>query len=449
MEIHLLDVGTREYGDSIIVHNDEKRILIDGAHKGNSALLKKQMKAIFNEDGPYHFDLLVVTHLHDDHIGCLPELVKNGEITAAKCLLMDPGYRWKPGANDSALPNDALVDALLEEDHSFLSDSELEDFIDGAGKLSDRYAEMVAKLKTDADQVMLFKGVDAHDYKPLETEFSSLGLKILGPTKKHLQITKDTLLGLVDTLTDLVQSSSFVDSATNDMDRYRKLYGGGITDSAFAMDAVKNKGSINNESIVLTFKSKGANSWSAFLAGDMQFAVPEVEGLDDEMKKLLDKIDEKTYDFIKTSHHTSYNGLSEEMLDSWIEKGTELYGHSGGLYDAHHPEPGVLDALRDREDKITFVRTDRNGLIKVANDENGTLSLWISKGEVNTFTKNKDKPKEDDAALTPPGAAEVKPVEIKEGLIPQGNGSHLQFSAVIPENRSVRITIEVDGEKKN
>ena len=121
MEIHLLDVGTREYGDSIIVHNDEKRILIDGAHKGNSALLKKQMKAIFNEDGPYHFDLLVVTHLHDDHIGCLPELVKNGEITAAKCLLMDPGYRWKPGANDSALPNDALVDALLEEDHSFFA----------------------------------------------------------------------------------------------------------------------------------------------------------------------------------------------------------------------------------------------------------------------------------------------------------------------------------------
>ena len=35
MEIHLLDVGTREYGDCIIVHNDKKRILIDGAHKGD------------------------------------------------------------------------------------------------------------------------------------------------------------------------------------------------------------------------------------------------------------------------------------------------------------------------------------------------------------------------------------------------------------------------------
>lgn len=449
MEIHLLDVGTREYGDSIIVHNDEKRILIDGAHKGDSALLKKQMKAIFKEGGPYHFDLLIVTHLHDDHIGCLPELVKNGDITAAKCLLMDPGYRWKEAAHDSVLSNNALVDALLEEDHSFLSDSELEDFIDGSGKLVDRYSEMVAKLKTDSDKVMMFKGVDAHNYKPLETEFSSLGLKILGPTKKHLQITKDTLLGLVDTLTDLVESASFVDSATNNMDRYRKLYSGGVTDSAFAMDAVKNKGSINDESIVLTFKSKGANSWSAFLAGDMQFAVPEVEGLDGEMKKLLDKADENSYDFIKTSHHTSYNGLSEEMLDKWIQQGTEFYGHSGGLYDAHHPEPGVLDALKDRKDNITFVRTDRNGLIKVANDENGVLSLWVTKGEVNTFTKNKDKPRSDDAALVPEDAEEKKPAEIKAGFLPQADANHIQFSAVIPENRNVRIIIEVDGEKKN
>jgi metal-dependent hydrolase (beta-lactamase superfamily II) len=69
MEIHLLDVGTREYGDCIIVHNAQKRILVDGAHKGDSALLKKQMKEIFNQESPYHFDLLVLTPLHDDHIG--------------------------------------------------------------------------------------------------------------------------------------------------------------------------------------------------------------------------------------------------------------------------------------------------------------------------------------------------------------------------------------------
>jgi len=53
MFLYLLDVGTREYGDCIIVHNDEKKILIDGAHKGDSALLKKQIKGIFNQEAPY------------------------------------------------------------------------------------------------------------------------------------------------------------------------------------------------------------------------------------------------------------------------------------------------------------------------------------------------------------------------------------------------------------
>ena len=447
MEIHLLDVGTRQYGDCIIVHNDKKRILVDGAHRGDSVLLTKQMKAIFNEDGPFHFDLLVLTHLHDDHIGCLPELIKNEEITASKCLLMDPDFRWKQGANDSISSNDALVDALLEEDYSFLSDSELGEFIDGAGALVDRYSDMIKKLKQDSDEVMLFKGVDAHDYKPLENEFKSLGLKILGPTKKHLDLTRDALLDLVDTLTGVIKSSSFIDSASSDIDRYRRLYSDGITDSAFAIDAVKNKGSINNESIVLTFKSEDENSWTAFLAGDMQFAEPEVAGLEMEMEKLLDKVNKTKYDFIKTSHHTSYNGLNEEMLDEWIGKGTEFYGHSGGLYDKSHPEPEVLDVLKRRADKITFARTDRNGLIKVANDENSVLSMWINKGEVNTFTKNRDKPRSNDAGL----ASEEKKsmAELKTGIFTQVDGDHIQVSAVIPKDRGVRIIIEVDGEKKN
>ena len=442
MEIHLLDVGTREYGDCIIVHNDQKKILIDGAHQGDSALLKKQMKAIFKHNAPYHFDLLVMTHLHSDHIGCLPELIKNGDITAAKSLLMDPKFRWNEGANHTILGNDALVDALLEEDHSFLPDDELQQFLIDSGFLVDRYNDMITKLK-QSSKVILFNGVDAKDYKPLENEFKSLGLKILGPTKKHLQLTKDALDSQIDALTDFVSSPSFTDAATNDVDRYRKLYSRGITDSAPAIDAIQNKGSINDESIVLKFKSKAPNSWTAFLAGDMQFAIPEVSGLDDEMKKLLKKAnDNGPYDFIKTSHHTSYNGIDEEMLDHWIDQGTEFYAHSGGLYDPSHPEPDMLDSLKQRKDKLQFVRTDRNGLIRVANDENGEVSLWITKGEVNTFTKNKNKPRDDDAGVS-------KEEGTKNILFNKADGSQIQFAAVLPENRSVKITIEVDGEKKN
>ena len=355
---------------------------------------------------------------------------------------MNPKFRWKEGANDTLIGNDALVDALLEEDHSFLPDDELEQFLVDAGLLVDRYKEMIANLK-QSSKVILFNGVDAKDFKPLENEFKSLGLKILGPTKKHLKLTKDALDSQIDALTDFVTSPSFTDAATNDVDRYRKLYSEGIADNAPAMDAIQNKGSINDESIVLKFKSKAPNSWTAFLAGDMQFAVPEVSGLDDEMKKLLKKAnDNGPYDFIKTSHHTSYNGIDEEMLDYWIDQGTEFYGHSGGLYDPSHPEPDMLDSLKQRKDKLQFVRTDRNGLIKVANDENGEVTLWITKGEVNTFTKNKNKPRDDDAGVG-------KEEGTKNIFFNKADGSQVQFAAVVPENRNVRITIEVDGEKKN
>lgn len=450
MEIHLLDVGTREYGDCIIVHNDKKRILIDGAHKGDSALLKKQMKAIFGEDGPYHFDLLVVTHLHDDHIGCLPEMIKNGDITLAKSLLMNPVYRWKEGGVDTITGHDGFVDALLEEDHSFLSDDELEQFLADAAGLVDRYGEMIKALKNQG-KVILFNGVDATDFSTLEKEFSSLGMKILGPTKKHLKLTQTALLGVVDTLKDFVASSAFTDSAVQPADRYRRLFAGTATDSLLVMDAAKNKGSINNESIILKFSQKGPKGWTAMLSGDMQFAVPEVAGLDAEMTKLLKKINSSgPFDFIKTSHHTSYNGLNEEMMDQWISDGTEFFGHSGGLYDPSHPEPDVLKALKEREDKIQYARTDRNGLIRVAQDENGELSMWITKGDVNNFAKNKDKPRNDDQSVTQPAGTENKPKPSPPAaIVSTGDSSQLQFSATIPENRHVRITIEIDGEKKN
>ncbi len=223
MKVYLLDVGTREYGDSLVVHNEDKRILIDGAHKGDSALLLKQFKSIFNQDSPFHFDLLVVTHLHDDHIGCLPELVKEGEITASKCLLMNPDFRWSPGAIDNG-PADGFLDALLEEDRSFLSDKELEEFLDGSAKLVDRYKEMIQTLTDNSSEVMLFNGVDANDYRELEDEFKSLGMKILGPTRNHLDITRNALMGVITTLRDSINRRRLIDNIPNNVERYKQFF---------------------------------------------------------------------------------------------------------------------------------------------------------------------------------------------------------------------------------
>jgi glyoxylase-like metal-dependent hydrolase (beta-lactamase superfamily II) len=82
MELHFLDVGVEQYGDCILVRDDDVSILIDGAHKNDIdgspgiASLPDQIRAVLGvATGPVPISLLIVTHCHGDHIGCLPEMV--------------------------------------------------------------------------------------------------------------------------------------------------------------------------------------------------------------------------------------------------------------------------------------------------------------------------------------------------------------------------------------
>src|SRR5215210_1148117 len=97
----------------------------------------------------------------------------------------------------------------------------------------------------------------------------------------------------------------------------------------------------------------------------MQFAKAEVQGLNNIMQELFDKASqEHSYDFIKLTHHSSYNGLDEEILDNWLQN-THLFAHTGGLKDANHPEKGVLKILKSKARSLKFARTDHNGTITV------------------------------------------------------------------------------------
>ncbi len=106
MEIQILDVGTKQYGDCIIVTHEGKIIMIDGAHPGDQDLVSKQIEQIIEQEPPFEIDLLVVTHCHLDHIGCLPKLIKDGTIIPKKALVSDENLGF--GKTDDGIgPSDA------------------------------------------------------------------------------------------------------------------------------------------------------------------------------------------------------------------------------------------------------------------------------------------------------------------------------------------------------
>lgn len=99
---------------------------------------------------PASISLLVVTHCHADHIGCLPELVANGDIVARWALVADESRRWSDDTrkylDEAPEPARCAVTALLEEEYGAETDEETLDLLDRAKGLRPRYAGMLDTL---------------------------------------------------------------------------------------------------------------------------------------------------------------------------------------------------------------------------------------------------------------------------------------------------------------
>src|SRR5207247_4387296 len=99
-------------------------------------------------------DLLVVSHAHLDHIGCLPALVDAGQLKARFALVSDPDLGWaRPAdgrADEPALELDPLVAALREESlPDGIADSVAEQWLSDAANLETRYRAMLDRLAQD------------------------------------------------------------------------------------------------------------------------------------------------------------------------------------------------------------------------------------------------------------------------------------------------------------
>ena len=94
--------------------------------------IPEQLEQILRQGPPFDISLLVVTHCHSDHIGCLPALVENDIIRVERALVADENLGFPGGGQDSVSePNlKRLLAALREEPRTgFRSQAELEEFL--------------------------------------------------------------------------------------------------------------------------------------------------------------------------------------------------------------------------------------------------------------------------------------------------------------------------------
>ncbi len=466
MKLYLFDMGSKIYGDCILAVHNDRTILIDGAHPGDwqstgdTPSIPEQLAKVLRSP-PFEIDLLVVTHCHSDHIGCLPKMVADGTVTFKRALVADENLGFPTDGEDA--PADALaakvMAAIVEEPQPDLQGPALDQFLTDAARLADNYSAMLSKLEEDGTKILRYTG-QTTKIRQLEREFSDFGLKVLGPTKEHLETCRDELARLKRRARRATDSLRQRDAALDASDIYQMLLTGAArgadatTDElAEFLDRVGPGAALNDQSIVL---SLGSEQQRCLLTGDMQLAVPEVSGLDESMSQLLEAIKQAgPYRFVKLPHHASYNGFDETVLDAVKE--AAAFGISTGRGDPKHPDSGVLRLLKSVSDDYSWARTDLNGRLAIS-FRGADVQIGVDDGELNDASPNArdvlpEQPSEP-AETEPPTTL---PRVLSEGGAPTRTGAEVirrtlsdlvEVTAKIPHTKTkVTITIEVEPGK--
>jgi beta-lactamase superfamily II metal-dependent hydrolase len=358
--VHLLDVGNRPYGDCVLISFDTAGgptwVLIDGGHLGDDKLILGQLKKITGMASPVAVDLLIVSHAHDDHIGALPKLVADGDLTAKHALLPDSDMAFgPPDAVDGVPPAVASAFALLREEplvDSGLDAADIQALALDAVTLRSRFDTMRSTLEDAGTGVVTFGPGSRTAVTALQHTFSSIGFKVFGPSRKALQAAQELLFeAAAQIITDAAEFS---------------FDGANSAAVLQALDAKSRAGFlVNAQSVVCMFDAAPGNPRRLLFGGDFQFADLDTDDatLAAECDALLGKIKAKApYAFAKLCHHGSENAVGEAFLDAIGD--TDAVGICCGRGDPQHPDPETLELLAGRG-QPTWVRTDRSGHVEV------------------------------------------------------------------------------------
>ena len=461
--VHLLDVGSKEYGDAVLCQFGEVTVLIDGAHpgdqvgKGGHESIPDQIGRLLKQSQPpYRVTLLMVSHAHEDHIGCLPNLVANNLLEADFALVVDPLLGWGRTPDDAPdAPIDPrvrqVVAALREHVRTTGTDRDsLEEFLSDAANLEERYNTMLNTLAQNGTVIRHGR----NNPKKLIDALKAKGvtLKILGPSQDFLALCADRIRGATDdaiaTVSDALGGDDSLDSAT----LYRRLVGPDGSDAG--ADAGRLGAAVNLQSTVVsfTFKSK-----KFLFAGDMQFQAPGVSGTKEFMDALRKDVkNEGPYAFVKLSHHGAANGFSEDIYQELNEEGkSRLFGICAGEQSTAHPNPSTLKVLRNHTSEIKWARTDHNRQSSFFFNQ-ATPKITIERGKLNDSKPNTDEPVfEPQPALSEPQQELVKPPKpatlekssAGQNVVVANKDEVVEVNVRIP-HASTKVTLTIDIEPR-
>ena len=404
MKINLIDVGAQAYADCVLCQFGDINVLIDGAHAVNAEpslghrSIPDQLAELLSQPADsLHVDLLIVSHTHSDHYGCLPTLVGQNTLKADWALIADAKLGWGVVAGET----DSLLDAadprvrrlmdVFRED--FPPDDDVRPLSDFAlDRVSDQdvYAKFVSDLANGGSSVVSYSGgPEAGDLQKLLDNFrgKGLGISILGPSRAQLLECARGLAQGLGIVSDFLHRNS--PSPSTDA----------VADFSAVLEDARNtlaRGGnfVNLQSLVTIFEYQGKKF---LFSGDMQTEdptskfsnIPISSILKNELTALRDQITKSVpYDFVKLGHHGSFNACSEQLMNAYRD--TKHYGITVGEYSATHPDPDkVLPLLAARTDTIQWLRTDYNRLCGYKFDSGGNSNPFKETGQLNDPEKNK------------------------------------------------------------
>ena len=454
---HLLDVGKSKYGDSIFLQLGDHNILIDGGNPGsyNSSgiheSIPEQLERILGTEPPFEISLLVITHAHNDHIGCLPKMVKNELIDVEWALIADPDLGWGNPVDaqhiDAQQPLEVqtVFAALREEFREGLSNDELQEFLSDSQTLRSRYSEMIETLEDAGTKVVKFVG--GNEAADLVDEFSDVGMKILGPSQPMLVTCAQQIESSGRDFISQLSDSYSSDNTTSEISMYRRF----TAPHTDQMDASGIGAALNCMSIVLMFELEDVR---LLFTGDSQFTDPGVTGLDTMMDTLRSTVSSQApFDLYKIGHHGSKNSFDESILED--VRGTINFGISTGRKSSHHPSTSVLQILKENVDEIFWVRTDKNGCCSFDFEvdppsidiDRGIYSDWRP-NHIDTQPESRNVPTRISPpthVVTHPPAKQSVPPEEKARQSSSSASDNVEVHTKVPHKKTrVVVTIEVD-----